>query len=148
MLLFLLAAMLAVLTQLIAAQPTTDLGDDVATNTTPNSPENLKSWASFCNDDACTEGCGEWVDITNTGCLAENYRLSIKFKSDYGPDVRGGLVYSPGNSCNCQSECDPFFFPSGEGCMALNTSISYETFSYRLIGHDVVWPCSSTSSNC
>ncbi|KAJ4406624.1 hypothetical protein N0V82_010090 [Gnomoniopsis sp. IMI 355080] len=143
-LLLLGAVILAILTQLVASQPTTN----VATNTTSRSIDNLNSWASFCNDDDCTEGCGEWVDITNTGCLAENYRRSIKFKSDTGPEVQGGLVYSPGNTCNCQSECDPFFFASGEGCMALNASISYETFSYRLIGHDVLWSCSLEGSNC
>ncbi|KAJ4386885.1 hypothetical protein N0V93_009784 [Gnomoniopsis smithogilvyi] len=136
MLLLLGGAAIWPIAQLVAAQPTTNQASGIALNTTANSPDSFKSWASFCNDYDCSEGCGEWVDITNTGCLAENYRRSIKFKSDYGPDVRGGLVYSPGNSCSCQRECDAFYFPNGEGCLVLNTTINYETFSYRLIGHD------------
>lgn len=153
---FLLAAfILAILTQLATAHPATNIAITLAANTSDlhnhtlatRKPNEFFSWASFCNDDNCTEGCGEWVDITNDGCLAENYRRSVQFKSDYGPEVSGGLVYSPAGSCSCQSECDPFLFTSGSGCMTLNTSISYETFSYRFINHAIVFPCDS-HNNC
>lgn len=139
MVLFLGTVILAIITQLAAAQPTADRPTNIA--------RDYSSWASFCNDAACTDGCGEWVDITNPGCLGERGRGSIKFKSDDGPEVLGSLVYSPGDSCNCQTECDPFYFRSGEGCMALNGSVSFETFSYRLLGqHD--GPCPDKGSNC
>lgn len=140
MIFFLGAAILTILTQLAAAHPTADRPP------APSIKTNSAAWASFCNDGACTDGCGEWVNLANPGCLGESGRGSIKFKADSNPDIRGGLVYSPGDSCNCQTECDPFAY-SGQGCMALNASITYETFSYRLIGISDM-QCPDKGSNC
>jgi hypothetical protein len=37
------------------------------------------TYAQFCNDDSCTDGCGESVSVDNPGCLNESGRRSIKF---------------------------------------------------------------------
>jgi hypothetical protein len=37
------------------------------------------TYAQFCNDNACNDGCGESVSVDNPGCLNENGRQSIKF---------------------------------------------------------------------
>lgn len=122
-----LVAMLPILIQLATAHPTTDL--ELAANT--NISTAFTAWARFCDDTECSINCGEWVDLMNSGCLNERGRQSIKVKSN-GPDPMVGLVYSPGQDCNCQTECGDYQGINPD-CWGLNTSLSLDTLSYRFI---------------
>lgn len=55
------------------------------------------TYAQFCNDNACNDGCGESVSVDNPGCLNESGRGSIKFHDSNIQDVR--LVFSPEQNC-------------------------------------------------
>lgn len=68
-------------------------------------------WVQFCNDDACNEGCGSWVSVTNPGCLNENGRNSFKVKGYAWDHVK--LVQSPDADCPCQSGCRDTWDDSG-----------------------------------
>lgn len=75
-------------------------------------------WASFCDDDACSENCGIAVDVTNPGCLNEVGRNSVYYQGS-GISVweQVSLLASPGSDCPCQSDCALFFDAnSEEGC--------------------------------
>ncbi|KAJ5279801.1 hypothetical protein N7478_005173 [Penicillium angulare] len=58
-------------------------------------------WASFCNDDACSDSCGEWVAVTSAGCLNESGRGSFKIKGAAYTHV--ALIKSSGAGCPCQT---------------------------------------------
>ncbi|KAJ5108283.1 hypothetical protein N7456_004958 [Penicillium angulare] len=62
-----------------------------------------EQWASFCNDSDCKDGCGEWVSVTNGGCLNESGRGSFKVKG--GSYNHIALVKSAGADCPCQTTC-------------------------------------------
>jgi hypothetical protein len=59
------------------------------------------TYAQFCNDDSCNDGCGESVSVDNPGCLNENGRRSIKFHDLNFAQV--SLVFSPTPNCPCQN---------------------------------------------
>lgn len=105
-----------------------------SSSSTVAQPENdYTNWAQFCNDEDCSDGCGEWVDMANPGCLNEAGRKSFRTKSN-GPNIAGGLVYSPAASCPCQTMCDPINEQGGWGsCHVLNGTFAASTFSYRWI---------------
>lgn len=77
----------------------------LAIDTTTLKPRDADIYATFYNDNACTQGAGQAVDITNPGCLANEYgRNSIYFQSGfYAPQT--ALLWSPGNTCDCQNNC-------------------------------------------
>lgn len=105
-------------------------------------------WARFCNDANCTEGCGQWVSITNQGCLTENYRGSIAMKNT-GANIRIGLVYSPTAECNCQTRCDEDIPPEFDSaCFTLDPEQARESHSYRMINWGWHNPCSGSVNNC
>lgn len=108
-----------------------------------NTPNFEHNWAQFCDDTACSTNCGTWVDITNSGCLAESGRGSWYMKNS--GDVSVGLVYSPADSCNCQTSCDAI---TSDGCHILNSTLTGTTHSFRFIdaGNDK-WMCEAPN-NC
>jgi hypothetical protein len=60
-------------------------------------------WAQFCDDEACTRGCGPSLSIYNPLCWNEHDRKSIKF---HGAGSRfNALVVSPDSGCPCQATC-------------------------------------------
>jgi hypothetical protein len=82
------------------------------------------TYAQFCNDNACNDGCGESVSVDNPGCLNENGRQSIKFHVRSSRDAcrymicdadtfqiqdlnlaQVSLVFSPTPNCPCQNYC-------------------------------------------
>lgn len=85
---------------------------------------------------ACNTNCGEWVALSNTGCLAsEPGRQSLKIKVDTGGNwpPNAGLIYSPSN-CGCQSYYEQV---TGTGCFTLMTDGNATgTTSYRFVGAD------------
>ncbi|KAJ6471729.1 hypothetical protein C8R47DRAFT_742316 [Mycena vitilis] len=97
---FFLTALAASLTHAIAGPavlPRTDLGN-VTTR-------DFDLWAQFCNDKACSEGCGESVAVSNPGCLNENGRQSIMFHGQTSALGSYALVVSPSGNCPCQDTC-------------------------------------------
>ena len=68
------------------------------------------TFAQFCNDENCAEGCGISVDTTNPGCLTQIGRRSVKFHGDNFADV--SMVASPGEMCDCQNYCEEDIAPS------------------------------------
>lgn len=62
-------------------------------------------WATFCNDDFCSEGCGTAVSVNNPGCLAQAGRRSIKLEGLNWQSV--SLLYSPNGDteCGCATFC-------------------------------------------
>ncbi|KAF8177801.1 hypothetical protein K438DRAFT_1554463, partial [Mycena galopus ATCC 62051] len=62
-------------------------------------------WAQFCNDKACSEGCGISVAVSNPGCLNENGRQSIMFHGSTSSLGNYALVVSPSENCPCQDTC-------------------------------------------
>jgi hypothetical protein len=66
------------------------------------SPRNTAIYATFYNDDACTEGAGQPVSTTNPGCLNESGRQSVYFQTAT-TDKSYYLIYSPSTDCPCQS---------------------------------------------
>ncbi|WPG97948.1 Hypothetical protein R9X50_00073100 [Acrodontium crateriforme] len=61
------------------------------------------TYAQFCNNGDCTEGCGISVSVDNPGCLNENGRVAIKFHDTNLGAIN--LVTSPGPDCPCQNYC-------------------------------------------
>lgn len=105
---------------------------------------NFAAWAQFCDDTDCQDNCGMWVDIANSGCLAQSGRNSLNVKSN-GPTVIVGLVYSPADTCNCQTECQEI---SQMGCWALNSTLAPDTKSYRFINSGAWGECDGADNNC
>ncbi|CAN8097300.1 unnamed protein product [Discula destructiva] len=125
---FSVVAMAAMVILPVIAQVTNAMPSEVPANIS----NKFTAWAQFCDDTDCSVDCGEWIDMTNSGCVNERGRQSIHVKTN-GPNPMVGLVYSPGQDCNCQTECDDFdsAFPD---CWHLNTTRSAESLSYRFIG--------------
>ena len=69
------------------------------------SPRNTDTYATFYNDDACTQGAGEAVDTTNPGCLNESGRRSIYFQAAFDNSDKL-LIESADQNCPCQTHCD------------------------------------------
>ncbi|KAI1411857.1 hypothetical protein F5Y13DRAFT_190860 [Hypoxylon sp. FL1857] len=83
-------------------------------------------WARFCDDQACSSNCGEWVSTSNPGCLKEYGRKSIFFK-----ELWENLVFSPGDECNCQTEC--VTVPGGgpkSGCQDITPFVPATSFRF------------------
>ncbi|CAN8105552.1 unnamed protein product [Discula destructiva] len=106
----------------------------------------LAPWGRLCDSIDCNN-CGQWVDLGRSDCLSgEAGRQSAQLKTD-GPSISVALVYTPGDSCNCQSYCQPF--PSG-GCYQLdNLTLAAQAHSYRWVNFgDLLRPCGNTNTNC
>ena len=92
-----------------------------------NETEMLFGWAQFCNDDACSEGCGISVDITNPGCLNQNGRRSIKFHGTRPSSIT--LVGSPGPDCPCQSHCETI--STSNECLTIPQWAGAQSFRFQ-----------------
>lgn len=117
---------------LAAAAPAvmaTPVDEGAVTSLVPT-PEDGRAgvWAQFCNDNACSQGCGQSVDLSNPGCLNQSGRKSIRFHGSGGGDH--SLVVSPGSDCPCQSTCATV--PSGSECWDI--SDYSDALSFRFIG--------------
>lgn len=143
-------------TDIPESHPDVAVDDQPLTNTDLTDPTNLThphemydgGWARFCNDANCTEGCGQWVSLTNSGCLTENSRGSIAMKNT-GANIRVGLVYSPTDHCDCQTRCTeeiPEQFASA--CFTLDPDSARDSHSYRLINWGWDEPCYGALNNC
>ncbi|KAF1823077.1 uncharacterized protein K489DRAFT_401585 [Dissoconium aciculare CBS 342.82] len=93
------------------------------------------TYANFCNDENCSDGCGISVSVDNPGCLNESGRKSVSFHGSNIQEAR--LVFSPEQNCNCQQNCVQVVY-AGEGqaggpaCMSLD---GYkESQSFRFVG--------------
>ncbi|KAK5169064.1 uncharacterized protein LTR77_006373 [Saxophila tyrrhenica] len=82
------------------------------------------TFAEFCNDDNCSEGCGLAVDTNNPGCLTQYGRRSVRFHGINSQDV--SLIASPGDTCDCQNYCEDnivssvlHVFGENDGCFKL-----------------------------
>ncbi|KAJ5115746.1 hypothetical protein N7456_000094 [Penicillium angulare] len=87
-------------------------------------------WGCFCDDSDCSENCGEWVSLTDPGCLNEGGRGSFYVKD--GGDGTHYMIVSPSADCPCQSDCDDGAdqgFRKGDTCHTLNP----DNQSYRFI---------------
>lgn len=105
----------------------------------------LSAWARFCDDTDCTVNCGEWVDLSNPGCLHEEWgRGSIRAKHN-GLAPIAGVVYSPDGACGCQTECDDF---AQDGCWVLNQTRAAGTGSYRFINAGAFGSCDNSKNDC
>jgi hypothetical protein len=92
-------------------------------NTTLEERAICGSWVQFCNDEYCTQGCGEAVCTTNPGCLNESGRKTVR--AVYGNvNDAAKLVVSPGGNCPCQSTCT---------AMSLSCQAIPEGESYRFV---------------
>lgn len=132
------AAILACL-QLTSAGPTTN--SSAVTHDSPDSG----GWVKFCNDDNCQVGCGIWVSAGNPGCLKERGRGSVYIKNEpWG--YNWGIVYSPDDSCSCQSECVNMDLATG--CYALDNTLASSTLSYRLLTTEGGNACDDSVNNC
>jgi hypothetical protein len=69
------------------------------------SPRNEDVYATFYNDDACTQGAGQPVSVSNPGCLNESGRRSIYFQAGFN-DADVALVESADANCPCQTHCE------------------------------------------
>ena len=108
----------------VNALPTAD-----AFNETEIIERALGGWgyATFYDDHACTENGGIAVSIGNPDCLANEYnRNSIYIQPGTNLAVLdAALVWSPGNECDCQIDCD-------DSGVTLN---SYTNYCWDLEGH-------------
>jgi hypothetical protein len=97
-----------------------DLAARGLTNTTIQERSICGSYMQFCNDDYCTQGCGEAVCTTNPGCLNENGRKTIR--AVYGNfNSAAKLVVSPTPNCPCQNNC----IASTSSCQPIPEGQSY-----------------------
>lgn len=71
----------------------------------PLSPRNEVVYATFYDDNACTQNGGEAVSVSNPGCLNESGRQSIYFQAGFD-DADVYLVESSAANCPCQDNCD------------------------------------------
>jgi len=95
------------------------------------------TYAQFCNDQECSEGCGISVSTDNPGCLEEHGRGSVKF---HGVNIQGvNLVASPDSACSCQNGCnyDVVREIDSNPCFHLTGP---EANSYRFVGSQVCDP--------
>jgi hypothetical protein len=69
------------------------------------SPRNTVIYATFYDDNACTQNPGEAVSCNNPGCLNENGRHSIYFQKASTDNIYN-LVFSPSPNCPCQNHCE------------------------------------------
>jgi hypothetical protein len=86
-------------------------------------------WATFYDDNACTSNPGEAVSMGNSGCLANEYnRNSIYIQPGlFSPS----LVWSPGNTCNCQNHCTGVSVNGGNNyCWNLNGNPGAQSFRF------------------
>ncbi|KAI1105617.1 hypothetical protein F4804DRAFT_303980 [Jackrogersella minutella] len=83
-------------------------------------------WAQFCDDTACSQGCGESVRVSNPGCLGESGRKSIRFHGS--PDNDYSLVVSPTGNCPCQNTCASV--PSGSTCWDISAYSGDQSFRF------------------
>lgn len=122
------------------------LGTVLAAAAPTLSPRNYYVYATFYDDNACTQNPGEAVSAANPGCLNESGRHSIYFQD--GTDDNGyNLVYSPSQNCPCQSYCYPSIAAGGNGlpkCVSLDGTPSAE--SYRFVGTGFSSGCDA--NNC
>ncbi|KAJ5092964.1 hypothetical protein N7456_008825 [Penicillium angulare] len=100
------AFVMAALTTLSSALPTD--------NATLAERSDATRWARFCVNDDCTT-CGEWVDMSNSGCLNYGSGKSLDVKGNaYAYQL---LIASEGTDCPCQTTCvDPDGDRFAEGC--------------------------------
>ncbi|OTA98367.1 hypothetical protein M426DRAFT_28538 [Hypoxylon sp. CI-4A] len=84
-------------------------------------------WAQFCNDESCSQGCGESVRVSNPGCLNESGRKSILFHGT--PDTDYALVVSPNAGCNCQETCASV--PTNIQCWDISSYSGDQSFRFQ-----------------
>ncbi|KAJ6094116.1 hypothetical protein N7467_002961 [Penicillium canescens] len=61
-------------------------------------------WGRFCTDTDCKEGCGEWIKMTDSGCVSGEGSNSFYVRDgDSGSPLM--LVISDDDGCPCQSDC-------------------------------------------
>ncbi|KAI2469563.1 hypothetical protein F4781DRAFT_214817 [Annulohypoxylon bovei var. microspora] len=83
-------------------------------------------WAQFCDDTACSQGCGESVSVSDPGCLNESGRKSILFHGTADNDY--ALVVSPSGNCPCQNTCSSV--PSGSTCWDISGYSADQSFRF------------------
>lgn len=95
----------------------------------------LAGWgyATFYDDNACTDNPGEAVAIDNPGCLANEFgRNSIYIQP--GTDMLAAdavLVWSPGSTCDCQNDCAGVSYGNGgDYCWDLNGHQGASSFRF------------------
>lgn len=106
-------------------------------NALPNDPTKRDTartsgygYATFYNDNACSQGQGIAVSMGNSGCLANEYgRNSIYVQPGWWSGAR--LVWSPGNTCNCQNHCADVGDNGGRNyCWNLNGNPGASSFRF------------------
>lgn len=64
-------------------------------------------------------------------------------------DNHVGLVYSPADTCNCQTRCDELLPEKlANYCFTFDWSMSSATHSYRMINYGWDTPCYGSTDNC
>lgn len=91
-------------------------------------------YATFCNDNACSVGCGEAVYMGSGGCLAnEHNRNCICIQGACGRFP--SLLWSPDSTCNCQSECQMVPDSGVNHCRNLNGNNPANSFRFVTFGN-------------
>jgi len=122
--------------------PTTNISSAIQA-----APDSM-GWIQFCNDDWCQEGCGEYVSISNPGCLQESGRRSFNLLNGNILPLGGwGMVYTPNDQCSCKSEC--LEHDTNAECYQIDETLAAETLSFRLLTsegpHGACW---GSVNNC
>lgn len=60
-------------------------------------------WGKFCSDTECSDDCGEYVDMSNGGCL--NWDGAGSFYVKDGSAAGFMLIASKDADCPCQTDC-------------------------------------------
>jgi hypothetical protein len=111
------------------------------------SPRNTVIYATFYDDNNCSQNGGRAVSCANPGCLNESGRHSIYFQKA-STDKSYNLVFSPSPNCPCQSYCQNDIVGSQylPACVSLAGKPSAESFRFIEDGLGQARGCSA--NNC
>ncbi|KAJ5272565.1 hypothetical protein N7478_007690 [Penicillium angulare] len=132
------AFILATLASLSFAAPAED--SQGLTSTLNRRMSSDDKWGQFCDDSDCSDNCGEWVNMADTGCLNEGGRGSF-YVRDSTVDAFF-MIASADGDCPCQTSCDGAGndrgtgWKAGDSCHQLDSDMQ----SYRFVFADGTCP--------
>ncbi|TIB65944.1 hypothetical protein E3Q10_01130 [Wallemia mellicola] len=110
------------------------------------------TYAQFCNDNNCEEGCGGSVSVDNSACLVENGRgrpsQSVKFHDTNFGSV--SLIATNNDQCSCQAFCYPHVvkaLATSNDCLDLKDPL-HNFKSFRFVNVDLAGGCSTDENTC
>ncbi|OTA99778.1 hypothetical protein M426DRAFT_27175 [Hypoxylon sp. CI-4A] len=119
----------------------------LATALTLTPPASGMIWARFCDDEQCTQNCGQSVSVDNPGCLGREWgRRSVAL---HGEDFIGAyLVHSPDEGCGCQNDCTAVAGMGTPTCVDISQKAAARSYRFQLTTCKEIEGGSGIGNNC